>query len=139
MGTSSMGRRLPRAVLVLGLVVSFSVTAEVAHASSNCGISGSRMICVAIPDGPLAGNVPVTVTNSPNSGTVTASWVPSGKSPITLITDFAPSPLTNDYSFVWPTQKYLDASGTLKVQASNVSASVSTILSNGNLTDFQHS
>ena len=142
MSTSS--RLLPRVVIVLGLLVWFSgVPAEVAEAVvQTCGTSNGHTICVTLPSSTLTGAVPVTVTNNPNSGTVIATWIPSGKSAIALITDYAPSPATNDYTFVWPTQKYLDAAGTLRVQyksTSNTPVDVPVTLSNGNTTDFQHS
>ncbi len=73
---------------------------------------------------------------------VVATWVPSGKPVVPLITEYAPSPATNDYTFVWPTQKYLDASGTLRVyygSTSSTPVSVPVTLSNGNITDFRHS
>lgn len=89
----------------------------------------------------LSGEQNVTITNAPNSGLVFATWIPSGKAAIQLMQIFAPSPATNDYSFVWPTQKYLDASGTLSVQAGSIGSAavmISVTLSNGNATDFQH-
>ncbi|MGZ4153339.1 MAG: CBM96 family carbohydrate-binding protein, partial [Actinomycetota bacterium] len=89
----------------------------------------------------LSGNATVTVTNSPNTGVVVATWVASGQSAVPLITQFEPTPQTNDYSFVWPTQKYLDASGTLRVYYNSTSStpvSVAVTLSNGNTSDFQH-
>jgi hypothetical protein len=52
-----------------------------------------------------------------------------------------PSPATNDYSFVWPTKKYRDATGHLEVRFSgstNVPVQVPVTLANGNLTDFEH-
>jgi len=100
------------------------------------------MLCVTVSNGPLAGAVPITVTSSPNNGVVIATWIPAGKPDINLITEFTPSPGTNDYSFVWPTQKYLDASGVLRLQSGSIGSSpveVSVSLSNGNATDFQHS
>ena len=55
-----------------------------------------------------------------------------------------PSALTAgvDYSFLWPTQKYLDATGTLNVYfggTSNTPVSVSVSLVNGNQTQIQKS
>jgi hypothetical protein len=49
---------------------------------------------------------------------------------------------TGDYSFVWPTRKYLDGSGVLRVQHGSTGSSavdVPVTLSNGNISDFQHS
>jgi len=111
-----------------------------AEASSNCGTSSSHTLCVTAAS-TLSGEQTVTITNAPNSGLVFATWIPSGKAAIQLMQIFAPSPATNDYSFVWPTQKYLDASGTLSVQAGSIGSAavmISVTLSNGNATDFQH-
>jgi len=111
-----------------------------AEASSNCGTSSSHTLCVTAAS-TLSGEQTVTITNAPNSGLVFATWIPSGKAAIQLMQIFAPSPATNDYSFVWPTQKYLDASGTLSVQAGSIGSAavmISVTLSNGNGTDFQH-
>jgi K319L-like, PKD domain/Calcineurin-like phosphoesterase len=111
-----------------------------AEASSNCGTSSSHTLCVTAAS-TLSGEQIVTITNAPNSGLVFATWIPSGKAAIQLMQIFAPSPATNDYSFVWPTQKYLDASGTLSVQAGSIGSAavmISVTLSNGNATDFQH-
>ena len=61
------------------------------------------------------------------------------EAPCCLLTRFQPSAATGDYSFVWPTQKYLDASGTLKAKVGNGAfVSVAATLSNGNTNSFQH-
>jgi hypothetical protein len=112
-----------------------------AEASSNCGNSNGHTLCVTAAS-TLTGEQPVTVTNAPNSGLVFATWVPSGGAAVQLMQIFAPSPATTDYSFVWPTQKYLNGSGTLSVQAGSIGSAavmISVTLSNdGNATDFQH-
>jgi hypothetical protein len=113
-----------------------------AYANSNCGASSSHTLCVHVVDGLLSGPVSVGVTNSPNSGTVVATWTPAGKPGIQLIMKFAPFPSTGDYSFVWPTQKYLDGSGTLSVRAGSTGSAtvgIPVTLANGNKTDFVHS
>jgi hypothetical protein len=115
---------------------------SVASAAGTCGTSDGHTLCVTVPAGSLSGAVQVAVTNASNTGNVIATWVPSGKSAISLITKAKPSPETGDYSFVWPTQKYLDGSGVLRVQhgsTSSATVSVSVTLSNGNANDFQHS
>jgi len=57
-----------------------------------------------------------------------------------LINRFTASGTTGDYSFVWPTQKYLDATGTLKARiGSGAWVTAPATLSNGNATDFDHS
>src|SRR5512141_3325493 len=78
---------------------------SVASAAGTCGTSDGHTLCVTVPAGSLSGAVQVAVTNASNTGNVIATWVPSGKSAISLITKAKPSPETGDYSFVWPTQK----------------------------------
>ena len=94
---------------------------------------------MTVPASQLSGNTTVVVTNSPNTGAVISTWIPSGKSGTRLIYEYEPSPSTNDYTFTWPTQKYLDGSGTLQVAYSGATVNVPVTLSNGNTTDFQHS
>src|SRR2546426_10450194 len=112
-------RRWLLRVLVIGavLVSMLPLGSGVAHAAT-CGGSSGHTLCVTAPVSPLVGPAAITITNSPNSGVVIATWIPSGGPNITLIQEFGPSPGTNNYSFTWPTQKYLDASGVLRVQAS---------------------
>jgi hypothetical protein len=108
-----------------------------ARADPFCGSSGGHTLCVTTPASPLSGEVTVTVTNSPNSGSVFATWIPSGGKTTRLIEMDAPSPATSDYTFVWPTQKYLNADGTLRLQAGSTGATavdVAATLSNG---DYQ--
>src|SRR5215210_1504392 len=125
------------ALLVSGVLV---LPAQPAAAATTCGTSGSHTICITVPDTPLVGSTDITVTNSPNSGKVIVTWRPSGGPTMDLITRFGKSPKTNDYSFVWPTHKYLDAAGDLRAQfGSNELVQVSVTLANGNTTDFQHS
>jgi hypothetical protein len=132
-----------RALVLLVVLVSVAGgLAADASAASSCGASGGHTLCVTVPDGPVAGVVSVQVTNQTNKGVVIATWVPDGRAPIPLITDFAPSPSTGTYSFLWPTQKYLDGSGVLQVQAGSTSSTAITVpvtLANGNTSDFQHS
>jgi hypothetical protein len=136
-------RWLVRVVIVQAVLASTLLAGSgVAQASTSCGTSSGHNICVTVPDGPLTGASVITVTNNPNSGVVIATWIPSGRSAITLIQRFGPSPGTNDYSFTWPTQKYLDRSGVLRVQANATNSTaieVPVTLQNGNVADFQHS
>ncbi|HZD80736.1 MAG TPA: IPT/TIG domain-containing protein, partial [Actinomycetota bacterium] len=141
MSVSSIGRPVSRALVVVTLAGASFIVPGVAEAAPICGNSGGQTICVAVPSGTLSGPATITITNSANTGTLIARWIPSGKSAIQLITEFGPSPSTNDYTFVWPTQKYLDDSGVLRVQAGSTSSSpvdVPVSLSNGNTSDFQH-
>jgi hypothetical protein len=125
-------------VAILTTTVAIPVAAQ---ADSNCGTSGSHTICVSAAGGTLSGDTGVTVTNSPNSGVVIATWIPAGGTAMQLIESYAPSPATNDYSFVWPTEKYLDGAGTLRLQWGSTGAQavdISATLNNGNTSDFQH-
>ncbi len=129
-------------LLVVPLAASILVPIAAEGAVSRCGSSGGHTVCVTVPDGPLSGDTAITITNVKNSGKVISTWWPSGGAAVTLIQADGPSPSTNNYAFVWPTQKYLDASGTLRVQEGSLSAApvdVAVTLSNGNTTDFQHS
>jgi hypothetical protein len=135
-------RRLVRVGPVVAIVASLLTVGPSATAAPECGSSGSHTICVSMPAATLSGQTTVTVTNTPNSGSVMVTWSPSGGSTGTLITEFGPSPVTNDYSFAWPTQKYLDASGVLRVywgSTSNAPVEVALALANGNTSDIQHS
>jgi hypothetical protein len=110
-----------------------------ARADGTCGTSGGHTLCVTTAS-TLSAHAQVTVTNSPNNGLVIATWIAGA--PTQLIQTFVPSPTTGDYSFVWPTEKYFDAAGTLRLQAGSTRASavdVAVTLSNGNITDYQHS
>ncbi|MDP9301198.1 MAG: metallophosphoesterase, partial [Actinomycetota bacterium] len=126
---------------VFSLLVAATVLVPAnAEAASNSGTSSGHTLCVTAAN-TLTGEQTVTVTNSPNSGLVFATWVPSGGTAVRLIQIYAPSPSTNDYSFVWPTQKYLDGSGTLSLQAGSIGSAavmIAVTLSNTNATDFKH-
>jgi len=119
-------------------------SSPVAAASPTCGPSGGHTICISLTSTTLSGSTLVMVSNSPNSGTVTVTWIPAGKGAITLMQQGGPSAITagSDYSFVWPTQKYLDANGTLRVRTggtSNASVDVNVSLVNGNTSTIQPS
>jgi hypothetical protein len=69
-------------------------------------------------------------------------WVPNGKPVTYLMESFSKDPITDDYSFTWPTQKYLDGSGVLRFRYGSSSAppvDVPVTISNGNATDYRHS
>src|SRR2546426_7081099 len=131
-------RRTMRLGIVPLALVATVVVPVVARADGSCATSNGQTLCVAVGGSPLSGDTDVAVTNSPNTGIVIATWLPSGGPSTQLIESYAPSPATSDYSFVWPTQKYLDASGTLRVQAGSTAAApvdVAVALGNGNTTD----
>lgn len=116
----------------------------VAAASQTCGPSGDHTICITLDTTTLTGPTTISVSNSPNSGSLVFTWVASGQNGKTLMQQGGPSASTGgvDYSFVWPTQKFLDASGTLKVSyggISNASVAVDVTLANGNTTQIQPS
>ncbi len=105
-----------------------------------CGVSNGHTICITLSTAPLSGRSTIQVTNSPNTGRMLITWNPAGQPSVHLLTRSQRSGVTGDYSFVWPTQKYLDGSGTLQASiGSGARVSASTTLSNGNATDFQHS
>src|SRR5438445_869697 len=118
---SGLLRTMRLGIVPLALVTTVAVPV-VASADSNCGTSNGQTLCVTVANGPLSSDTDVTVTNSPNAGVVIATWLPLGGASTQLIESFAPSPATNDYSFVWPTEKYLDSSGTLRLQAGSTAA-----------------
>lgn len=105
-----------------------------AMAAATCGSSSGHTICVTLPSTTLTGDVAITVTNTPNRGTVLYTWVPArALSGILLMTQDGRAGLTGNYSFTWPTTKYLDASGVLTVQISGGTAvTVDATLKNGN-------
>jgi hypothetical protein len=107
---------LATAAGLLALVLSGDVAA--AHAQT-CGQSGSHTLCITVPSSALTGPVSIGVTNEPNRGHVSVTWVADGSGQVELIRDGAPSGTTGDYSFVWPTQKYPDATGSLQVRFGN--------------------
>ena len=126
-------------LVVTAALVPFQPAA--AAPATDCGPSGSHTICITVPATPLAGDATITVANTPNKGTVVITWVPDGGSTTALITRVGPSAATNNYSFVWPTRKYRDATGHLEARFSgstNASVHVPVTLANGNLTDIQH-
>lgn len=143
-GASAHRLRAGIAFLFAMISVSMFMTAvaPARAADSVCGTSGGHTLCVTLPSSTLTGEQPITVTNSPNSGTVIFNWIPTGKKAILLQTSFVSNPAApQNYSFVWPTQKYLDAAGVLRVQFGSTSAQaidVPVVLSNGNTSDFQH-
>lgn len=137
--SSKTGRAVLRIVLLSTFAGAVSQIPAPAGADATiCGVSNNHTICIAVPTGPLSGPVTIRITNAPNAGKMLVTWDSAGKS-VHLLTRFQPSGLTGDYSFVWPTQKYLDGSGTLKARIGKGAwISASTTLSNGNAIDFQH-
>jgi len=125
-------------VLLAGVLPLLGVPA--ALADPTCGLSNGHTLCITLPSTTLTGDATVTVTNSPNNGTVLYTWLPSGASKsVMLMTQTGRAGLTGNYSFVWPTTKYLDASGSLNVQIKGGAAvSVGVTLQNGNLSDIVH-
>lgn len=128
---------------VVSLVMAATIAApSPANATTSCGTSNGHVVCVTAPDTPLSGDTTITITNDPNGGKMFATWIPAAGATTSLIKMFTPSPATNDYSFVWPTHKYLDAGGTLRLQhgtRSTAAVEVAVTLANGNVSDFQRS
>jgi hypothetical protein len=131
-------------IFAMASVCMFVVGSNPARAAVGpvCGTSGGHTLCVTFPSSVLTGEQLVTVTNSPNNGKVIFTWVPTGQKKALLQTSFVSNPIRpQNYSFVWPTQKYLDAAGILRVQLGSTSAQAveaPVTLSNGNTSDFQH-
>jgi hypothetical protein len=117
-------RRQTNLAAWLALVALIGLVPRAAAAASSCGSSGSHTICLTAAS-TLTGQALVTVTNSPNNGTVVFQWVPDNGSTTYLMTDYAPSPLSNDYSFVWPTDKYANGGGALQARAGGSGSPVS--------------
>ncbi len=130
-----------RVAFALSVMAAVLAVPNIAQAAQTCGSSSGHTICVTISGTTLTGRVQVTVTDSPNSGEVFYTWAPSGKS-VFLMEQDGPSPDTGDYSFTWPTEKYLDAAGSLQVRALSKTATPVVVsgltLSNGNTSDIQH-
>jgi Calcineurin-like phosphoesterase len=129
-------------ILAAALVTVPGVTPAEA-AQQACGTSGKDSICISVPSATLSGNVAVSAQdNTRQDGVIQVTWTPisgnclpgvSGACVIILQTEA--SPWAGDYSFVWPTQKYLDGTGTLTARLSGASGGVSLTgltLSNGN-------
>ena len=114
---------------------------DAAPPTQSCGVSSDHTVCVTLPSTTLSGTESITVTNNPNNGHLFIYWVPDGGTEIYLRQAFVPDPITNDYSFDWPTHKYLDATGVLRFRAVSATATpvdIPVTLSNGNTSDFQH-
>ncbi len=130
--------------VLAGGTAAWAITPASAQASV-CGTSGTDQICVATPASQLSGDTWVQVTDSTSATqTLQVYWNPaSGQQCLPnvtgscyLITQFGANPgTTSDYSFMWPTQKYLDGGGTLQVRVKGATTSVKLPglqLSNGN-------
>jgi hypothetical protein len=132
----------PLAVVVLLTLATATAGTQPALAATTCGVSNNHTICVTLPDTALTGAQTVQVTSVKNSGTMFIYWVPNGQSQIYLKETYAKDPVTNDYSFAWPTQKYLDGTGVLRFRSGSATATpvdVPVTISNGNVSDYQHS
>ena len=140
-GMKLRSRVVPTALLFTVAIVMPFVPPSPALATQVCGPSGTHTLCVTAPTDTLTGEQVISVTNTPNSGEVILTWVVNGKK-VRLQTSFVPNPTApRDYSFVWPTQKYLDGSGVLRAQFGSASAEpvdISVTLSNGNAQQFKH-
>ena len=138
-----MNRAPARRVVTLVAVALVAIPAFPQHAQARtCGVSKGHKLCVTLPSRSLNGIVNIRIQNRPNSGMLYVSWVPMQGPPLRLRTAFGRDPVTNNYSFLWPTQKYLDASGELQVRALSPRAKpvkLALTLSNGNETRIHRS
>jgi hypothetical protein len=132
----------PRFVTALaGLAVLFAASVfeapdAAADVVTNCGPSGGHTLCLTAPSDILTREVTITVTNSPNTGKVIFTWKPDNKKVATFLqTSFVSNPSRpQNYTFVWPTQKYPDAAGSLQAQFGSTASEIVSIpltLSNG--------
>jgi len=135
------GRRRVGAVFALSVLATVLALPIEAQAAQTCGVSNGHTICVTLQGTTLTGPQPVSITNTPNSDLLFATWSPAGSANVYLIEKFAPSPETGDYSFTWPTQKYLDGTGSLSIRSGSKTATPVVVegitLSNGNTSDIQ--
>jgi hypothetical protein len=120
------------ALLVLGWLVAAPTAGRAAQA---CGTSANTSICLVVPDGPLSGEEPISVTVSGSTTGITAlrfSWGTTSTTSTPLLRDFrAP------YGFLWPTDKFLDATQWLNVRVQRGSTvgnpvSLQVTIENGN-------
>ncbi len=98
-------------LLIAGTMVTFATNASAAQA---CGSSAGYSICLNAPDGVLTGDQTISVTVSGSTAGITElkfSWGASSTNSNHLFSDFeAP------YTFVWRTDRYLDAIQWLNVR-----------------------
>ncbi|MGH2596486.1 MAG: IPT/TIG domain-containing protein [Actinomycetota bacterium] len=147
-------RALRWASAVVGAVLIQAALADggqalAAAGPQTCGTSGSVQICMSVPSSALNGFVQVTASASSGSASVQFSWAPTSGHCVPgfsgtchLAMQFGQNPgTTNDYSFAWPTQKYLDGAGSLQAQvgSGSVVALSGLSLTNGNATTIQRS
>ena len=135
--------RYSSALLILStaLVTVLGIGVTPAQAAQSCATGSQVTICA--PSATLSGYAQVTITATSGLD-ITITWVPSnnkcvpGFSGSCMLTEqFGPNPGTStDYSFTWPTAKYLDGGGQLNAAvAGGGSVSLSSLtLSNGNAT-----
>lgn len=133
-------------MLMASTLLALAGRLELAVAGDFCGTTGGHRICVSAVDTDpsdadldLVGTTALTVTNSPNAGKLYFTWLPNGRPSVAILLDYERAPLTQDYSFVWPTQKYLDATGVLRIQRTPADAPVDIpiTLANGNVKTTQ--
>lgn len=135
-------RRVASGVLALLVIAGALVQPAAAQVGPTCGVSNGHTVCVTLQGTTLTGAQLVSITNTPNTDLLFATWSPTGPSAsVNLIEKFAPSPETGDYSFTWPTQKYMDATGSLSIRSGSKTATPVVVagitLSNGNASDIQ--
>ncbi len=103
--------RSTRILIVVALITAstagFISIGERAHAVSACAQSSTWTLCISVANGTLSGEVPVTVTTTGTGAPfeIDVSWGTSATSTTHLYSDFGAP-----WSFIWPTQRYVDAS-----------------------------
>jgi Calcineurin-like phosphoesterase len=118
-GGAMGGRARTRTVEIIlaaaALLAPLIVDVEPVRAAEVCGTSATFTICLTVPDGILSGDVVVTSTvagDVANLAELRYAWGATADTTTPLFSDFeAP------WSFVWPTDRYLDATRSLNVRA----------------------
>ena len=138
--------RAPAWVVVGALFLIAALEQPAAAAVQSCGPSLDATICVIAASDTLVGPATITLTSTVKRS-LELTWI-AGSTSRHLIELFASVPGSNPpaYSFVWPTQQYLDAAGTIQVRACQSNdcvvmgapVSLTLTLANGNLVDTQH-
>jgi hypothetical protein len=117
-------------VLVTALVALAPSSPARAATQSVCGPSAGSTLCVTAPAAPVAGEVTVSATYS---------GATAARIEFTWLGRYLNHEYVSPYRFIWPTHKYLDASGVLAARAirggiTGAYVQVPLRLANGNTT-----
>lgn len=133
--TFFLRRASTRLVALICLATAGWVFVPPAEATSTCAPSAGATLCLAAPDGPLTGEVTVSVT-----------WAGTGSYTVEFTLDgaYLNYEYQKPYSFTWPTNKELDGTHSLAARVHKGATygawvTVSVDLLNGNLTSVPRS